>query len=125
MFRYERAKILPYFLKQGMAVAELARRAGISHASAQRAVDGEKVAAPIIAKVADTLGIDAMEFLENGGKKMLSKKTVTIVKDDGTKKDVEISVDETGKMFAFWGEDDTAAQKAFAQYLSEKKSAEE
>lgn len=125
MFRFNRERILPYFLKQEMTVAELARRAGISHASAQRAVDGKKVAAPIIAKVAETLGIDPMEFLEKGGKKMLSKKTVTIVKDDGTKKEVEISVDETGKAFAFWGEGDEAARKAFAQYLSEKKSAEE
>ena len=88
-------------------------------------LNGFSSSAPIIAKVAETLGIDPMEFLENGGKNMLSKKTITIVKDDGTKKDVEISVDESGKMFAFWGVDDTAAQKAFAQYLSEKKSAEE
>lgn len=74
MFRYKRAKILPHFLQKGMTIAQLAREAGVSHRSAQRAIDGEKVAAPIIAKVADALGIDAMEFLEHGGKKCLVKR---------------------------------------------------
>ena len=36
MFRFNRELILPYFLKQGMTVGELARKAGIAHASAQR-----------------------------------------------------------------------------------------
>lgn len=122
MFRFSRERILPYFLKQGMTVAELARKAGISHASAQRAVEGEKVAAPIIAKVADTLGIDPMNFLDNGVKKMFVKKVVTIEADDGTKKDVELAVDETGKTFALWSEDDSDFPKAFAKFLAEKKT---
>lgn len=51
---------------------------------------------------------------------MFSKKTVTIETDDGVKKDVEISVDDSGKFFAVWGTDEEI-QKAFAQYLLEKK----
>lgn len=64
MFKFDRERIMPYFLKQKMTVGELARKAGIAHTSAQRAIEGEKVAASIIAKVADTLGFDPMDFLE-------------------------------------------------------------
>ena len=112
MFRYERAKILPFFLQKKMTVAELARAAGVSHKSAQRAVNGEAVHAVVIGKVADALGIDAMEFLD-GGKHTTTKKTVTIIRDDGTTKEVEIFVDDSGKMFAAWGTDEEI-QKAFA-----------
>ena len=90
MFRYERAKILPHFLKQGMSVAEFARKANVSHQSAQRALEGKNISAVIIARVADALSIDPMEFLEIGGESMFGKKTVTIVKEDGTSKEVEI-----------------------------------
>lgn len=65
MFRFKRERILPYFLQKQWTVAELARKAGIAQGSAQRAVNGNSVAAPIIAKVADALGIDPMEFLED------------------------------------------------------------
>ena len=119
MFRFNREKILPVFLKKEMTIADLARKAGVAHRSAERAVEGEAVAAPIIAKVADALGIDAMEFLD-GGKRMFNKQTVTITRDDGTKKDVEISVDDTGKTVVAWG-DDEEIQKAFAQYFAEQK----
>lgn len=121
MFRFERERILPYFLQKQWTVAELARKAGIAQGSAQRAVNGNSVAAPIIAKVAAALGIDPLEFLE-GGKDMFTKKTVTITRDDGTKKEVEISVDDTGKMLTVWG-DDEEIQKAFAQYFSQKQKA--
>lgn len=123
MFRFNRERILPYFLQKQWTVAELARRAGIAQSSAQRAVNGNSVAAPIIAKIADALGIDAMEFLE-GEKRMFNKQTVTITRDDGTKADVEISVDDSGKSFAVWG-DDSDAQKAFAKYFSQKQKAAE
>lgn len=79
MFRFKRERILPLFLSRRMTVAELARKAGVSHTSAQRAVEGEKVAAPIIDKVAEALGIDTMDFLEGEKKKrMFTKQTVTI-----------------------------------------------
>lgn len=121
MFRFNRERILPLFLQKRWTVAELARRAGIAQSSAQRAVNGNSVAAPIIAKVADALGIgNVVEFLE-GGKKMFSKKTIRITRDDGTTKDVELSISEgeKGLSFAYWGEDDSDAQKAFAQYCAE------
>ena len=122
MFRFAREKILPLFLEQKMTVAELARKAGIANASAQRAVEGKKVAAPIIAKVADALGIAPMDYLDEG-KTMLRKKTITIEKDDGTKKAVELSVDDSEEFFTVWSSDDDDIQKAIAGYLAEKKKA--
>lgn len=82
MFRYERAKILPFFLNQGLTVAELARRAGVSHTSAQRAVDGEKIAATIIAKVANALGIKPEDFMADPS---LEKKERTSMRTCNTK----------------------------------------
>ena len=64
MFRFKREKILPLFLQRKMTVSELARRAGISNQTAQRAVEGEKVGAVIISKIADALNIDALNFIE-------------------------------------------------------------
>ena len=65
MFRYKRELILPHFLQKRMTVAELARKAGISHQSAQRAVEGEAVSAVIIGKVAEALDFNAMDYLDN------------------------------------------------------------
>ena len=119
MFRFNRERILPYFLQKQWTVAELARKAGVAHRTAQRAIEGEAVAAPLIGKIANALGIDAMEFLD-GGKNMFTKKTVTITRDDGTTKEVEISVDDTGKTVVAWG-DDEDVRRAFAQYFAEQK----
>ena len=118
MFRFNREKILPVFLKKEMTIADLARKAGVAHRSAERAVEGVAVAAPIINKIADALGINAMEFLD-GGKIMTTKKTVTITRDDGTTREVEILADETNKTFSAWG-DDEDIHKAFAQYFKQK-----
>ena len=118
MLRFNREKILPVFLKKEMTIADLSRKAGVAHRSAERAVEGEAVAAPIINKIADALGIDAMEFLD-GGKNMTTKKTVTITRDDGTTREVEILADETNKTFSAWG-DDKDIRKAFAQYFKQK-----
>lgn len=63
MFKFDREKLLPLFLAKRMTVAELARKSGVAHQSAQKAVDGERVSATIISKVADALGIKATEYL--------------------------------------------------------------
>ena len=114
MFRFNRALILPLFLQTGMTLSELAHKAGVAYQSAQRAVDGEKVGANIIGKIAAALNIDPMQYLE-GGKKMLSKKTVTITRDDGTKADVTLYVDDSDNLRGYWGED-ADALKAYRQY---------
>lgn len=118
MFRYKRELILPYFLSKRMTVSELARRAGISHQSAQRAVEGEAVSAVIIGKVAEALDFNAMDYLVIGGKDMFARKKITVEDPDGMKKDVEISVADDDMSYAYWGDDDEAAHKAFMQYLA-------
>lgn len=64
MFRFTRQKILPLFLQRYMTIAELARKAGVTHGSASRAVQGEAVAAPIVTKIAKALGIEPYDYLE-------------------------------------------------------------
>ena len=64
MFRFNRTKILPLFLQKKITVAELARTAGVSHQAAQKAVNGQTVGAVVIAKIAEALNVDAMNFLE-------------------------------------------------------------
>lgn len=63
MFRFTRELILPLFLERRITVAELAKRAGTSHAAAWRAVNGESVGAIVAGKIAEALGIDATKFL--------------------------------------------------------------
>ena len=118
MFRFTRQKILPLFLQKRMTVAELARRAGISNQTAQRAVEGKKVGAVIVSKVADALGINALDFIEEREKNMMTKKVIEIEDSNGEKKDVEIFVDESGKTFAYWGDEDADALKAYEKYLA-------
>lgn len=116
MFRFKRAKILPFFLQKQMTVSQLARKAGVAYISAQRAVDGEKVAAPIISKVAAALNIDAMEFLDGENKTPLHhQKIITITDDDGSQKDVTIYVDDSDNLRGYWGEDNDAL-KAYQHY---------
>lgn len=128
MFRFNREMIMPVFLAKRMTVTDLARLSGVAYLSAKRAVEGEKVAAPIIMKICDALGIDdPMTYLEDGGKHMTTKKTIRITREDGTTKDVELSISESekGLSFTYWGETDADAHKAFAQYFSQKQKAAE
>ena len=47
MFNFDRTKILPLFLTERITVAELARKAGISHKAAYRAINGLSITAPL------------------------------------------------------------------------------
>ena len=121
MLRFDRQRILPVLIKRQMtatSLAQLAQLANISRQTAQRAMEGLTVSTAVIGKIADALGIDAMEFLD-GGKNMTTKKTVTITRDDGTTREVEILADETNKTFSAWG-DDEDIREAFAQYFKQK-----
>ena len=118
MLRFDRQRILPVLIKRQMTATSLAQLANISRQTAQRAMEGLTVSTAVIGKIADALGIDAMEFLD-GGKNMTTKKIVTITRDDGTTREVEILADETNKTFSAWG-DDEDIRKAFAQYFKQK-----
>ena len=62
-YRFDRAKILPLFLQRCETVAELARRAGCTAATASRAVNGDKISAANVDKIARALNFNAVDFL--------------------------------------------------------------
>ena len=62
-YRFDRAKILPLFLQRQETIAEIARRAGCNPATASRAVNGEKISAVNVAKIARALNFNAVDFL--------------------------------------------------------------
>lgn len=64
MFKFSRTRILPLFLQKRITIAALARLAGVSHQATQRALEGERVSAVIVSKIADALEIDAASYLE-------------------------------------------------------------
>lgn len=63
MFRFNREEILRLFLAQEITTAALAKRAEISFKAAARAVNGQKVSAPVAMRVAAALGIDPLKYL--------------------------------------------------------------
>ena len=62
-FKFSRQEILPLFLQTRLSVVELSRRAGVAPRTVDRAVNGEKISAGVVDKIAQALGIDAMKFL--------------------------------------------------------------
>ena len=64
MYRFIREKILPLFLAREMTFDALAKASGVSHRTCQRAVNGEKVSAPIVTRICKALGITSTEQLK-------------------------------------------------------------
>lgn len=64
MFKFNRAKILPRFFAMGIPIAKFAQKANVSFYTAERALQGERVSAPVINKISRAMEIDAVEFLE-------------------------------------------------------------
>lgn len=63
MFRFKREMILPLFLSRGMTIQQLAKMAGVAYKSANKAVNGIPVSAPVADKIARALNFDAIDFL--------------------------------------------------------------
>lgn len=63
MYRFNREKIFALFLSKQITTNELARLARISHKAAARALAGLPVTAPVVARVAKALNVDALLFL--------------------------------------------------------------
>ena len=63
MFRFKREMILPLFLSRRMTVYDLAKLAGVAYRSAERAVNGIPVSAPVADKIARALDFNAVDFL--------------------------------------------------------------
>ena len=63
MFRFKRELILPIFLSRCMTIWQLAKLAGVAYSSAERAVNGIPVSAPVVDKIARALDVNAVDFL--------------------------------------------------------------
>lgn len=57
MVQFERKKILPLFLQRQETITSLARRAGVNHRTAQKAINGERVGEVYAARVARALNV--------------------------------------------------------------------
>lgn len=63
MFRFDRDKILPQFLCRQWTINELAKRAGVSFVTADNAINGKQITAPVVQKIANALDIIATDFI--------------------------------------------------------------
>ena len=63
MFRFERDKILPQFLCRQITFNQLAKLAGVSFVTAQKAVNGAPITAPVVQKIANALDVIATDFI--------------------------------------------------------------
>lgn len=50
MFRFDREKILPLFLCRQITFNQLAKLAGVSFQTAQKAINGKPIIAPVVQK---------------------------------------------------------------------------
>lgn len=63
MFRFDREKILPQFLLRRWTTNDLARRASVSNVTADRAINGLPITAPVVSAIADALQVKPLDFL--------------------------------------------------------------
>ena len=63
MFCFNRAKILPLFLRRRMTVASLARAANCDVSTANRAIGGKPIHARSVQGICDALEIEPTDFL--------------------------------------------------------------
>lgn len=92
MFRFKRRKILPLFLQKRMTVAELARRAGVANQTAQRAVEGKKVSAVVIGKIAAALNIEEPSELLEEEISMTQEKTIVKEIKGATREELQAAI---------------------------------
>ena len=63
MFRFDREKILPLFLKKYKTTKDLAKKSGVNPVTVNRAVNGLPIQAFVVDKIACALNIDALDYL--------------------------------------------------------------
>lgn len=64
MFQFSRELILPLFLQMRIPITTLAKRAGVSYSAVEKAVNGRRISAQVVDRIATALGIDAVKYLE-------------------------------------------------------------
>ena len=63
MYRFERAIVLPLFLQKRITVRRLAREAGVTEKTVERAVNGLPVQAVVVDRIATALGVNPLDVL--------------------------------------------------------------
>ena len=63
MYQFTRTKVLPLFLQRRMTIRQLAKDAGVSEKTADRAVNGLPITAVVVSRIADALGFNPLDVL--------------------------------------------------------------
>ena len=67
MYQFKRKEVLPIFLKRRITLRRLAKEAGVTEKTVERAVNGLPVQAVVVDRIAVALGVDPLDVLvENG-----------------------------------------------------------
>ena len=67
MYQFKRKEVLPIFLKRRITLRKLAKEAGVTEKTVERAVNGLPVQAVVVDRIAVALGVDPLDVLvENG-----------------------------------------------------------
>lgn len=63
MYQFTRAKVLPLFLQRRITLRQLAKEAGVSEKTADKAVNGLPITAVVVSRIADALGVAPLDVL--------------------------------------------------------------
>lgn len=63
MYQFTRAKILPLFLQRRITIRQLAKEAGVSEKTVEKAVNGLPITAVVVSRIADALSVDPLDVL--------------------------------------------------------------
>ena len=67
MYQFKRKEVLPIFLKRRITLRRLAKEAGVTEKTVERAVNGLPITAVVVDRIAVALGVDPLDVLvENG-----------------------------------------------------------
>lgn len=63
MYQFTREKILPLFLQRRITLRQLAKEAGVSEKTVDKAVNGLPITAVVVSRIADALGVAPLDVL--------------------------------------------------------------
>ena len=63
MYQFTRTKVLPLFLQRRMTIRQLAKEAGVSEKTADKAVNGLPITAVVVSRIAAALGFNPLDVL--------------------------------------------------------------
>lgn len=63
MYQFTREKILPLFLQRRITLRQLAKEAGFSEKTVDKAVNGLPITAVVVSRIADALGVAPLDVL--------------------------------------------------------------